>query len=142
MGLSTVVKSKVTNFSDAKQDNLLSAANSDITDSNIADATPVDTCGMYELYGVVTHQGRTADGGHYIGWVKQKISDSNNKNWWKFDDANTSQVTEDDILQLSGGGDHHMAYLLMYRRIDDLIGKDWNMKFDQDNKSQNTTKST
>ena len=27
--------------------------------------------GIYELYGVVTHQGRSSDSGHYIGWVKQ-----------------------------------------------------------------------
>lgn len=26
--------------------------------------------GWYELCGVVTHQGRSADSGHYIGWVK------------------------------------------------------------------------
>lgn len=25
--------------------------------------------GAYELVGVVTHKGRSADGGHYIGWV-------------------------------------------------------------------------
>lgn len=25
--------------------------------------------GAYELIGVVTHKGRSADGGHYIGWV-------------------------------------------------------------------------
>ena len=30
--------------------------------------TGVDN-GKYQLMGVVTHQGRTADGGHYIGWI-------------------------------------------------------------------------
>lgn len=25
--------------------------------------------GNYELIAVVTHKGRSADGGHYIGWV-------------------------------------------------------------------------
>ena len=30
--------------------------------------TGLDT-GAYELIGVVTHKGRSADGGHYIGWV-------------------------------------------------------------------------
>ena len=25
--------------------------------------------GNYQLIGVVTHKGRSADGGHYIGWV-------------------------------------------------------------------------
>ena len=25
--------------------------------------------GHYQLIGVVTHKGRSADGGHYVGWV-------------------------------------------------------------------------
>jgi ubiquitin carboxyl-terminal hydrolase 14 len=28
--------------------------------------------GTYELYGVVTHKGRSADAGHYMGWVRIK----------------------------------------------------------------------
>ena len=28
--------------------------------------------GVYELFAVVTHQGRSADAGHYIGWVRAK----------------------------------------------------------------------
>ena len=31
--------------------------------------------GNYELVGVVTHKGRSADGGHYVGWVHQKGDD-------------------------------------------------------------------
>jgi ubiquitin C-terminal hydrolase len=27
--------------------------------------------GRYDLVGVVTHMGRTADGGHYLGWTKK-----------------------------------------------------------------------
>jgi uncharacterized UBP type Zn finger protein len=27
--------------------------------------------GNYELVAVVTHKGRSADGGHYVGWVHQ-----------------------------------------------------------------------
>ena len=33
---------------------------------------PAKFKGMYELFGVVTHKGRSADAGHYIGWVKAK----------------------------------------------------------------------
>lgn len=25
--------------------------------------------GSYEIIGVVTHKGRSADGGHYVGWI-------------------------------------------------------------------------
>jgi len=28
--------------------------------------------GNYELIAVVTHKGRSADGGHYVGWVHAK----------------------------------------------------------------------
>lgn len=35
-----------------------------------AHGTGLDT-GNYQLIGVVTHKGRSSDGGHYIGWVHQ-----------------------------------------------------------------------
>ena len=25
----------------------------------------------YELFAIITHQGRTAEGGHYVAWVKK-----------------------------------------------------------------------
>lgn len=31
--------------------------------------TGLDT-GAYELVAIVTHQGRSADSGHYVGWVR------------------------------------------------------------------------
>jgi len=31
-----------------------------------------------------------------------------------FDDENVTPVTEEDVLKLSGGGDWHTAYLLIY----------------------------
>ncbi len=34
-----------------------------------------DFMGNYELFGIVTHKGRSADGGHYVGWVRQEGSD-------------------------------------------------------------------
>jgi ubiquitin carboxyl-terminal hydrolase 14 len=42
-----------------------------------------DFRGQYELFSIVTHKGRSANGGHYIGWAKKaKFSDQ----WYKFDD--------------------------------------------------------
>jgi ubiquitin carboxyl-terminal hydrolase 14 len=81
---------------------------------------PKDTSGFYEMFGVVTHQGRYAESGHYIGWVRQK-----DDAWLKFDDDVVSPVTTEDIKALSGGGDWHMSYLLLYRRVDDLKDKKW-----------------
>lgn len=40
--------------------------------------------------------------------------------WIKFDDDKVSIVTPEDILRLSGGGDWHIAYVLLYgpRRVE------------------------
>ena len=69
--------------------------------------------GNYELVAVVTHKGRSADGGHYVGWVHQ----SGDK-WLCFDDDIVTTVKTDDILALRGGGDWHTAYLTIYRKLE------------------------
>jgi len=65
--------------------------------------------GYYTLRAVLTHKGRSSNSGHYVGWVKQK-----GQNWIKCDDDEVSPVHEEDVLKLSGGGDWHTAYLLLY----------------------------
>jgi len=65
--------------------------------------------GFYTLQAVLTHQGRSSSSGHYVGWARQK-----GDIWAKFDDDTVSQVTTEDILRLSGGGDWHCAYVLLY----------------------------
>ena len=37
--------------------------------------------------------------------------------WVLFDDEDLTVKSDDEILALSGGGDWHMAYLLLYRAI-------------------------
>uniref|UniRef100_A0A8D3E8S7 Ubiquitin carboxyl-terminal hydrolase 14 n=1 Tax=Scophthalmus maximus TaxID=52904 RepID=A0A8D3E8S7_SCOMX len=66
---------------------------------------------------VLTHQGRSSSSGHYVGWVKRKEDE-----WVKFDDDKVSVVSPEDILRLSGGGDWHIAYVLLYgpRRLEIL----------------------
>ena len=89
---------------------------------------PQEFQGLYELFAVVTHKGRDADGGHYMGWVKasntetsssgkQKIADTEeeNEDWYVFDDDEVSPCKTEDILKLKGGGDWHMSYLNFYR---------------------------
>ncbi|XP_073487544.1 ubiquitin carboxyl-terminal hydrolase 14 [Aquarana catesbeiana] len=73
-----------------------------------------NNCGYYELQAVLTHQGRSSSSGHYVSWVKRKQDE-----WIKFDDDKVSIVSPEDILRLSGGGDWHIAYVLLYgpRRI-------------------------
>lgn len=75
-------------------------------------ASFVNETGMYELIAVLTHKGRMADSGHYVAWVKE----SNDK-WLKYDDDVVSICNDEDIKKLSGkgGGDWHMAYMVLYR---------------------------
>lgn len=79
---------------------------------DFGEGMPSDFRGQYEIMGVVTHKGRSADSGHYIGWVRQEPSSDV---WWKYDDDKVTQVTTAEILDLSGGGDWHTAYLTFYR---------------------------
>ena len=69
--------------------------------------------GNYQLVAVVTHQGRSSDGGHYIGWVHRSGDD-----WVKYDDDLVTPVKTDDILALRGGGDWHTAYICIYRKLE------------------------
>uniref|UniRef100_A0A3P9LY56 Ubiquitin carboxyl-terminal hydrolase n=2 Tax=Oryzias latipes TaxID=8090 RepID=A0A3P9LY56_ORYLA len=73
--------------------------------------------GYYDLQAVLTHQGRSSSSGHYVAWVKRKDDE-----WVKFDDDKVSVVAPEDILRLSGGGDWHIAYVLLYgpRRLEIL----------------------
>ena len=68
--------------------------------------------GLYELRGVVTHQGASADSGHYTSYVKKrgevdpvigKRGEEDGK-WWWFNDEKVSEVEGDRIDLLSGGG--------------------------------------
>ncbi|KAF7995458.1 hypothetical protein HCN44_006565 [Aphidius gifuensis] len=65
--------------------------------------------GLYTLQAVLTHRGRSSSSGHYVAWVRQ-TGDS----WLKCDDETVTVVTTEEILKLSGGGDWHCAYVLLY----------------------------
>jgi len=69
--------------------------------------------GTYQLIGVVTHKGRSAEGGHYIGWVHASGDD-----WFKCDDDIVTVVKLEDVMLLKGGGDRDTAYLNLYRRLE------------------------
>jgi ubiquitin carboxyl-terminal hydrolase 14 len=72
--------------------------------------------GLYELSGVITHQGASADSGHYTSYVKKtarmvddpkapggKRKEEDGK-WWWFNDDKVSEVDAEKIETLSGGG--------------------------------------
>ena len=71
--------------------------------------------GQYELFGIITHQGRTAEGGHYVAWVKRDA-----KTWLVFDDETVAEVDAPRIKELYGGGDWHIAYMCLYRKMETL----------------------
>ena len=94
------------------------------TPKAVGPGLPENFQGLYELFAVVTHKGRDADGGHYMGWVKaekrgevQKIADTDedNEDWYVFDDDEVSPCKTEDVLKLKGGGDWPLAYLNFYR---------------------------
>ncbi|KAI9828300.1 MAG: deubiquitinating enzyme [Thelocarpon impressellum] len=81
--------------------------------------------GLYELRGVITHQGASADSGHYTSYVKKegrkdpttgKTGDEDGK-WWWFNDDKVSEVEAEKIDTLAGGGESHSALILLYRAI-------------------------
>lgn len=99
-----------------KQKTVASSSDSSSSSSSSEDEDELEnTTGWYELFAIVSHQGRTANSGHYVGWVKDDEYDR----WLKFDDDKVSVVSEDKIKSLSGGGDFHMAYELLYRKMDE-----------------------
>ncbi|KAJ3492970.1 hypothetical protein NLG97_g5029 [Lecanicillium saksenae] len=82
--------------------------------------------GLYELRGVVTHQGASADSGHYTAYVKKTapvdpttgIKGEEDGKWWWFNDDKVTEVTVDKVEALSGGGEFHSALILLYKAID------------------------
>ncbi|KAL7788691.1 ubiquitin carboxyl-terminal hydrolase 14 [Trichoderma ceciliae] len=81
--------------------------------------------GLYELRGVVTHQGASADSGHYTAYVKKTGTvdpktgkkEKEDGNWWWFNDEKVSEVTVDKVEALAGGGESHSALILLYKAI-------------------------
>ncbi|KAJ5367962.1 Ubiquitin carboxyl-terminal hydrolase 7 [Penicillium cataractarum] len=88
--------------------------------------------GLYELRGVITHQGASADSGHYTAYVKKQPRKSNGSQpgdkrredeeadgkWWWFNDDKVTEVEAEKIETLSGGGESHSALILLYRAIE------------------------
>ncbi|KAI1212798.1 cysteine proteinase [Annulohypoxylon truncatum] len=113
---------------DAERDAALLAAKKELNaliDPALANDDGANQSGLYELRGVVTHQGASADSGHYTSYVKKsapvdaktgKRKEEDGK-WWWFNDDKVSEVTADKIEALAGGGESHSALILLYRAI-------------------------
>ncbi|KAJ3210582.1 Ubiquitin carboxyl-terminal hydrolase 14 [Clydaea vesicula] len=79
-------------------------------DKSLREDIGANVSGFYDLVAVLTHVGRTAESGHYIGWVKNENGD-----WFKYDDDKVSPCSQEDISKLEGGGDWHSAYICLYK---------------------------
>lgn len=67
---------------------------------------------LYNLNSIITHQGSSADSGHYQAFVKDKYND---EKWWRFNDDKVSIVDKDKIESLAGGGESDSALILIYK---------------------------
>ncbi|KAH9821002.1 ubiquitin C-terminal hydrolase [Melampsora americana] len=108
-----------------------------LVDPDLIKDVGANVTGQYELCGIVTHKGISADGGHYLAWVRcdaakanpnlnqasssptspEEFEDPDQQEWYKFDDDKVSVVKRDKITTLDGGGEDSTAYLLLYRSV-------------------------
>jgi ubiquitin carboxyl-terminal hydrolase 14 len=84
-----------------------------LVDPKLAADPGANQTGLYELRGVITHQGASADSGHYTTFVKKqgpkdpvtgKRKEEDGK-WWWFNDEKVTEVEPERIQTLSGGGE-------------------------------------
>jgi ubiquitin carboxyl-terminal hydrolase 14 len=77
--------------------------------------------GLYELRAVITHQGASADSGHYTAYVKKQNKDNTqtgskrreeDDKWWWFNDDTVTEVEAQKIETLSGGGTSILSHFL------------------------------
>ena len=99
----------------ASKKELLNLVHEDMKKDSMAGQT-----GLYELRGVVTHQGSSADSGHYTAYVKKTPSPGKAEDgkWWWFNDEKVQEVESEKIETLAGGGESHSALILLYRAVE------------------------
>lgn len=86
-----------------------------VTDASLKNDDGCNPSALYELSAIVTHQGASADSGHYQCFVRH--ADEEGK-WWRFNDDKVSTVDDAKIDSLSGGGESDAALILLYRAAD------------------------
>ncbi|KAL2871534.1 ubiquitin-specific protease UBP6 [Aspergillus lucknowensis] len=92
-----------------------------LLDPKLAADSGTNKTGLYELRGVITHQGASADSGHYTSYVKKQDSggkEERDDKWWWFNDDKVTEVDGSKIETLAGGGESHSALILLYRAVD------------------------
>ncbi|KAK6348768.1 deubiquitinating enzyme [Orbilia blumenaviensis] len=112
-----------------------------LLDDEISADTGANHSALYELHAIITHQGASADSGHYCAYVRKPDEndegevDSKGKgkapagglasgggaegsSWWFFNDEKVTEVGWDRIETLAGGGESHSALILLYKALE------------------------
>jgi ubiquitin carboxyl-terminal hydrolase 14 len=100
--------------------------NVDIVADDDASVQWLDT-GSFELVACVSHQGRSADGGHYVGWTINEKADGKKvkeDQWLLFDDDKVSERADKDVDLQGGRLDTHIAYFILYKKAPSRITLD------------------
>ncbi|KAF3905183.1 hypothetical protein AA313_de0206208 [Arthrobotrys entomopaga] len=110
-----------------------------LLDPEISADVGANPSALYELQAIITHQGASADSGHYCAYVRKADEDENDEDgkgkrkapaaglaggggaegskWWFFNDEKVSEVGWDRIETLAGGGEAHSALILLYKAL-------------------------
>lgn len=67
---------------------------------------------LYELIGVITHQGANSESGHYQSFIRDDMDENK---WYNFNDDKVSVVAKEKIEGLAGGGESDSALILIYK---------------------------
>ncbi|EPS40531.1 hypothetical protein H072_5607 [Dactylellina haptotyla CBS 200.50] len=117
------------------------AALAPLLDADISADVGANPSALYELQAIITHQGASADSGHYCSYVRKTEDDEDDEDdgkgkrkapsgglsggggaegskWWFFNDEKVSEVGWDRIETLAGGGEAHSALILLYKALD------------------------
>ncbi|CAB4254526.1 similar to Saccharomyces cerevisiae YFR010W UBP6 Ubiquitin-specific protease situated in the base subcomplex of the 26S proteasome, releases free ubiquitin from branched polyubiquitin chains [Maudiozyma barnettii] len=69
---------------------------------------------VYNLIGIITHQGANSESGHYQAFMKDEKDDNI---WYKFNDDKVSIIEKEKIEMLAGGGESDSALILLYEGL-------------------------
>ena len=106
----STLKSKGGKDEALKKDRELAENSPDLLEpSSFEDDFGSNNSGYYELQAVLTHKGRSSNSGHYVAWTRYK-----GESWIECNDDTINPIHVEDVMKLSGGGDWHTAYILLY----------------------------
>jgi ubiquitin carboxyl-terminal hydrolase 14 len=71
---------------------------------------------LYDLVGIIAHQGASAESGHYQAFIKDE-ADLTGSRWYRFNDDVVTIIDREKILALAGGSEGDSALVLLYKGV-------------------------